>query len=229
MALYAIGDLHFGMAVDKPMDIFGDEWIEHRGKIIESWKSMVTEEDTVIIAGDTSWAINMEEAMPDLEDISLLPGKKIIVKGNHDYWWTTLSKLNRLFEGMIFIQNSFAAYEDYAVCGSRGWLCPNDYYFTSSDEKIYRREINRLRIALEGAKAAGYKKLIVATHYPPTNDRQDESEFTRLYEEFGVEKVVYGHLHGKEAFKGALRGERNGVEYIFAACDYTGFKLVKIL
>lgn len=229
MALYAIGDLHFGMAVDKPMDIFGDEWIEHRENIIESWRASAGDEDTVIIAGDTSWAINMEEAIHDLEDISLLPGRKIIIKGNHDYWWTTLSKLNRLFEGMTFIQNSFAAYEDYAVCGSRGWLCPNDYYFTASDEKIYNREINRLRIALEGARAAGYKKLIVATHYPPTNDRQDESGFTRLYEEFKVEKVVYGHLHGREAFKGALQGERNGVEYIFTACDYTGFKLVKIL
>ncbi|KDR95665.1 hypothetical protein SAMN02745945_01516 [Peptoclostridium litorale DSM 5388] len=228
MALYAIGDLHFGKAVDKPMDIFGPDWENHRERTIENWKNTVSEEDTVIVAGDISWAIDMDEAMPDLEDISALPGRKILVRGNHDYWWSAIGRLNKLFENMDFIQNNHFEYDGWAVCGSRGWLCPNDYYFGEKDERIYKREIHRLRLSIESALKKGHEDIIVATHYPPTNDKLEGSDFTRLYEKYGVKKVVYGHLHGKEAFKGALRGERNGVEYIFASCDYTGFMPVKI-
>ena len=152
MSLYAIGDLHFSTAVNKPMNIFGDNWDNHEEKIINSWKSKVNEEDTVLIVGDTSWAINMNEAEEDLNIIHNLPGKKIYVKGNHDYWWTTVAKLNKLYDDMSFLQNNFYQYEEYAICGTRGWICPNDVKFTEDDEKIYKREAHRLKLSLDAAK-----------------------------------------------------------------------------
>lgn len=229
MSLYAIGDLHFSTAVNKPMNIFGDNWDNHEEKIINSWKSKVNEEDTVLIVGDTSWAINMKEAEEDLNIIHNLPGKKIYVKGNHDYWWTTVAKLNKLYDDMSFLQNNFYQYEEYAICGTRGWICPNDVKFTQDDEKIYKREAHRLKLSLDSAKKAGFKKIIVITHYPPTNDKLDPSLFTEIYESYGVEKVVYGHLHGKESFKMGLKGIRNEVEYNLVSCDYVDFNLIKIM
>lgn len=229
MSLYAIGDLHFSTAVNKPMNIFGDNWDNHEEKIINSWKSKVNVEDTVLIVGDTSWAINMNEAEEDLNIIHNLPGKKIYVKGNHDYWWTTVAKLNKLYDDMSFLQNNFYQYEEYAICGTRGWICPNDVKFTEDDEKIYKREAHRLKLSLDAAKKAGFKKIIVITHYPPTNDKLDPSLFTEIYESYGVEKVVYGHLHGKESFKMGLKGIRNEVEYNLVSCDYVDFNLIKIM
>lgn len=229
MSLYAIGDLHFSTAVNKPMNIFGDNWDNHEEKIINSWKSKVNEEDTVLIVGDTSWAINMNEAEEDLNIIHNLPGKKIYVKGNHDYWWTTVAKLNKLYDDMSFLQNNFYQYEEYAICGTRGWICPNDVKFTEDDDKIYKREAHRLKLSLDAAKKAGFKKIIVITHYPPTNDKLDPSLFTEIYESYGVEKVVYGHLHGKESFKMGLKGIRNEVEYNLVSCDYVDFNLIKIM
>lgn len=229
MSLYAIGDLHFSTAVNKPMNIFGDNWDNHEEKIINSWKNKVNEEDTVLIVGDTSWAINMNEAEADLNIIHSLPGKKIYVKGNHDYWWTTVAKLNKLYDDMNFLQNNFYQYEEYAICGTRGWICPNDVKFTEDDDKIYKREAHRLKLSLDAAKKAGFKKIIVITHYPPTNDKLDPSLFTEIYESYGVEKVVYGHLHGKESFKMGLKGIRNEVEYNLVSCDYVDFNLIKIM
>ncbi|SHJ92606.1 metallophosphoesterase [Tepidibacter formicigenes] len=229
MALYAIGDLHFGKVVNKSMDIFGSNWENHREKIINDWINNVKEEDTVLIVGDISWGINLNEAIPDLEDIHNLPGKKILVKGNHDYWWTTISKLNKLYDDMKFVQNNYCVYKDFAICGTRGWLCPNEVKFEEDDEKIYKREIQRLKLSLEAAKKGGLKKIIVITHYPPTNDKLEESDFTKTYEEYNVKKVIYGHLHGKESFKAGLVGEKNNIEYHLVSCDYTDFKLVKIM
>ena len=229
MSLYAIGDLHFSTAVNKPMNIFGDNWENHEKKIIDSWNSKVNKNDTVLIVGDTSWGINMDEATFDLDIIHNLPGKKIYVKGNHDYWWTTVAKLNKLYEDMSFLQNNFYSYNEYAICGTRGWICPNDVKFTQDDEKIYKREAHRLKLSLDAAKKAGFEKIIVITHYPPTNDKLEPSLFTDIYEEYKVEKVIYGHLHGKEAFKMGLEGIREGVEYKLVSCDYVDFNLVKIM
>ena len=229
MSLYAIGDLHFSTAVNKPMNIFGDNWDNHEEKIINSWKSQVKDDDTVLVVGDTSWGINMNEAEQDLDIIHQLPGKKIFVKGNHDYWWTTVTKLNKLYEDMSFLQNNFYSYKDYAICGTRGWICPNDFKFTQEDEKIYKREAHRLKLSLDAAKKAGFKKIVVIIHYPPTNDKLEPSLFTNLYEEYCVEKVVYGHLHGKESFKMVLEGLRNEVEYKLVSCDYTNFNIIKIM
>ena len=229
MSLYAIGDLHFSTSVNKPMNIFGDNWDNHEIKIIDSWRLKVKPEDTVLVLGDTSWGINLEEAKSDLDIISELPGQKFFVKGNHDYWWTTVTNLNKLYDHCKFMQTNFYEYGEYAICGGRGWICPNDVKFDSKDEQIYKREENRIRISLEAARKNGYEKIIVVTHYPPTNDKLEESLFTRLYEEYKVEKVIYGHLHGRESFKMGLKGIRNGVEYILASCDYLNFDLIKIL
>ena len=229
MALYAISDLHLALSTDKPMDIFGGHWVNHDEKIKKNWENKITEEDTVLIAGDISWSMKHEDSKMDLDWVNSLPGKKIISKGNHDYWWTTVTNLNKLYDNMKFLQTNFYEYGEYAICGGRGWICPNDFKFDDNDEKIYKREENRIRLSLQAAKKKGYSKFIVITHYPPTNDKLEESLFTNLYEEYGVEKVIYGHLHGKESFKMGLKGVRNGVEYILASCDYTDFNLIKIM
>ena len=231
MGLYAIGDLHFSTLVEKPMNIFGDKWDKHEEKIISSWKDNVKDEDVVLVLGDTSWGINLTEAKPDLDIISNLCGNKIFIKGNHDYWWSSLSKINAVYESddMNFIQNGYFTYGDYAICGSRGWLCPNEVKFDSNDMKIYRREVLRLEMSIQSAIQNGCNNIIVITHYPPTNDQLEESEFTKLYEKYNVTKVIYGHLHGKESFEMGLKGIRNGIEYILASSDYLDFKLIKVL
>ncbi|MEG0857074.1 MAG: metallophosphoesterase [Romboutsia sp.] len=229
MSIYAIGDLHFSTAVNKPMDIFGGHWDNHQNKIIENWKEVVTEEDTVLVLGDTSWAISMTDAKEDLDIINDLPGKKIFIKGNHDYWWTSLSKLKAMYSEMVFLQNTFYKYGNMGICGSRGWLCPNEVKFDKDDEKIYKREKLRIKMSLDAAIKSGCDELIVITHYPPTNDKLEESEFTKLFEEYNVKKVIYGHLHGKDSFEMGLRGIRNDIEYILASSDYIDFKPIKIL
>ena len=229
MSIYAIGDLHFSTCVNKPMDIFGDNWDDHQNRIIKSWKEVVTDDDLVLVLGDTSWAINLEEAKADLDIINDLPGTKILIKGNHDFWWSSLSKLKAMYTEMTFLQNTFYKYENLGICGSRGWLCPNEVKFDKDDEKIYKREKLRLKMSLDAAVKAGCEELIVITHYPPTNDKLEESEFTKLFEEYNVKKVIYGHLHGKEFFDMGLRGIRNDVEYILASSDYIDFKPIKIM
>lgn len=197
MALYGIADLHLSFTVDKPMDIYGPAWKDHTSRVEEHWRELVREEDTVIIAGDISWGLKLEEAMADLEWIHDLPGQKVLFKGNHDPWWTSISKLNNLFDDMFFVQNSFYPYGDLAICGTRGWLCPGSSDFKTHDEKIYAREQLRLRASLDAARAAGYEKIIGALHYPPTNDKLEMSAFVEIFNEYNVEQVVYGHLHGE--------------------------------
>jgi predicted phosphohydrolase len=152
MSLYAIGDLHFATSVDKPMDIFGDKWTDHETKIINDWNLNVNQEDTVLVLGDTSWGINLQEAKSDLDIIHKLPGEKIFIKGNHDYWWTTVTGLNKLYDNMSFLQTNFYEYKEYAICGGRGWICPNSVKFDENDAKIYKREENRIRLSLECAR-----------------------------------------------------------------------------
>lgn len=229
MSIFVIADLHLSFKNPKPMDIFGDNWTKHEEKIKKDWNEKVKEKDVVVLPGDFSWATYIEDTIPDFEYLNSLPGKKIMLKGNHDYWWTTVTNLNKLYDNMKFLQTNFYEYGEYAICGGRGWICPNDFKFDDNDEKIYKREENRIRLSLQAAKKKGYSKFIVITHYPPTNDKLEESLFTNLYEEYGVEKVIYGHLHGKESFKMGLKGVRNGVEYILASCDYTDFNLIKIM
>jgi len=229
MAIYAIGDLHLSGHSDKPMDIFGDQWSEHANKIKNNWFNNVTNEDVVLIPGDISWAMNLEEAMIDLQWIADLPGQKYLIRGNHDYWWTSITKLNALFDSMGFVQNNFFAYKQYAICGTRGWNCPNHFKFTDHDEKIYLREVNRLELSLKAAKKSGYDHIIVMLHYPPTNDKLEPSLFTEILEKYNVEHVIYGHLHGKISYDAGLKGIYNTVNYHLVSCDYTDFQMVKIL
>ncbi|WP_426348399.1 metallophosphoesterase [Alloiococcus sp. CFN-8] len=228
MALYAISDLHLALKANKPMDVFGDHWYKHHEKIRTNWLQKITHEDTVLIGGDISWSISIDEGMEDLAWINELPGRKLIIKGNHDYWWSGITKLNRLYENMHFIQNNYFAYEDYAVCGTRGWICPSGNGLSQKDEKIYAREQIRLRLSLDMAVKDGFKKFICMIHYPPTNERFEDSAFTEIFEEYSVEKVIYGHLHGPSLNR-VLQGERNNVEYIMTSCDFINFDPVRIM
>lgn len=229
MALYAISDLHLALNTDKPMDIFGEKWRNHHEKIKENWNNKITEEDTVLIAGDISWSMKSDESKDDLDWIDALPGKKIIIKGNHDYWWGSISKLNKMYENTKFIQNNFFTYKDWAICGSRGWICEGSDKFTQKDKKIFDREQIRLKLSLEEAKKAGYENIICMVHYPPTNEKFEDSAFINIFKEFGVNKVIYGHLHGM-ALKGKLLNEeRDGIDYKLTSCDFINFDPIKIL
>ncbi len=229
MALYAISDLHLALSTDKPMDIFGEKWIGHDEKIRNNWIEKIKDTDTVLIAGDISWSMKHDDSKKDLDWVDDLTGKKIISKGNHDYWWCSISKLNAMYKNTKFIQNNFFTYKDYAICGTRGWICKGSERFSGKDEKIYLREEIRLRLSLEEAKRAGYEKIICMLHYPPTNEKLENSVFTSIIEEFKVEKVVYGHLHGNILKDRMLEGNHNGVEYILTSCDYIDFNPIKIL
>ena len=231
MSIYAISDLHlsFSENVQKPMDIFGGEWVNHAENIKKNWESTVTSRDTVIIAGDISWALKFDDAIIDLNWIRALPGVKIFIKGNHDLWWTSVNKLNAMFgPEMRFVQNNFFEAEGRAICGSRGWLCPGDEDFTQQDEKIYKRELLRLRASLTSAKNSGFSEIIGMLHFPPTNDKLYESGFTELFEEFGVSRVFYGHLHGTDVFGRGVQGNLRGVSYKLTSLDYLKCKPFKV-
>ncbi len=222
MALYAISDLHLAFNDDKPMDIFGEKWSRHDEKIKNNWIKKINEDDTILIAGDISWAMRAEDSMLDLQWIEDLPGKKIISKGNHDYWWGSITKLNSKFENTKFLQNNFYEYGEYAICGTRGWICPGTDRFNEKDKKIYLRELIRLRLSLDSAKKAGFNKFIVMLHYPPTNEKFEESGFVEILKEYEVEKVIYGHLHGPSLSR-VLNGMRDGIEYIMTSADFIDF------
>lgn len=230
MALYAIGDLHLSMRSNKPMDIFGERWINHVDKIENNWKNTVTEDDTILLAGDHSWGKDLEESMKDLEFIEELPGRKILLRGNHDRFWDAkrTRKLNQKFSGrLFFLQNNYFTYEDYALVGTKG------YYDEGMDtpeqlEKLLHREAERLRVSFEAAKKDGYKKYLMFLHYPPTCSYEKTSRFTELAEEYGAEKVVYAHCHGDARFYNSIHGEMNGIMYQLVSSDFVDFTPVRI-
>jgi predicted phosphohydrolase len=229
MALFVIGDLHLSLGTDKPMDLFGENWRDHHKKIRDNWIELIGTDDTVLIPGDISWAMTLDEALIDLNWIHELPGRKILIKGNHDYWWGSIKRLNSLYENMDFLQNSFYSYKDIAICGSRGWTSPNKNKFTDQDEKIYERELNRIKLSLDEAVKNKFKTIYVMSHYPPTNELLEPSGFTEIYEAYGVSKVFYGHLHGEVSFDAGLKGEKNGVTYYLTSCDYLDFIPLKVI
>jgi len=224
MALYALSDLHLSFASDKPMDIFGDTWKDHHLKILHNWNSKVKDDDVVLIAGDISWGMKFNEAIPDLEFIHNLKGKKVLLKGNHDYWWTSISKLNSLYDDMFFIQNNFFPYEDYAICGTRGWI--NLEEKDEKNLKVYNRELIRLRLSLDSAK--DFKKKIVIMHYPPITKVSVAKEFIDLFKEYKVEKVIYGHIH-YDSRHICVIGEVDGIEYICSSADIINFDPIRII
>jgi len=227
MALYAIGDLHLSFTSNKPMDIFGENWIAHSEKIKNNWELMITENDVVLIPGDISWASTLDEAMIDLKWLDDLPGQKWLLRGNHDYWWSSVTKMNKLFDSIHFLQNSYFKYKDYGICGTRGWDCPNEHEYTEHDYKIYNREQIRLKLSLDSAVKDKVKKLIVMTHYPPVYEAFETSDVTQILEEYNVEMALYGHVH--TAFTGIVEGEYNNVNYRCVSSDYIDFKPVRIL
>ena len=225
MRLFAIGDLHLSGGDDKPMDVFGPQWDRHFSHIRENWIKFVGDQDVVLIPGDISWAMKLEDARADLEEIGLLPGRKILCKGNHDYWWNSISQVRTILpQGMTALQHSAADLGKAVVCGTRGWLIPTaETPLSQQDEKICRREAERLRLALEEASSmARGRPLVVMTHYPPLTAMEKESIFTRLMEEYRVHTAVYGHLHGAGIQIG-WNGECRGVRYHLVSCDSIGF------
>lgn len=230
MKVFAIGDLHLAGSMDKTMDMFGEQWEGHWDKIRSDWEQKVSATDLVLLPGDISWAMRLKEARQDLLEIDALPGVKVMLRGNHDYWWTSVTKLRaKLPPGILPLQNQAHRIGPYIVCGTRGWTCPSNGDFPAEDKKIYEREVGRLELSLKAARALNGtdSSLIGMLHFPPFNERRQESGFMRLFQEYGVKKVVYGHLHGK-SLQSAFEGELNGVEYILVSSDHLGFTLKQI-
>ena len=229
MALYAIADLHLPLGIDKPMNIFGKSWENYVSRLEENWQKTVSREDTVVLAGDFSWATYLEESKKDFEFLNKLNGKKIMLKGNHDYWWGTLNKLKEFlgdngFLDIEFLQNNSFLYKDISICGSRGWTLPQ---LKSSDEdlKIYARELLRLEMSIKSAQNP--EKIFVFTHFPPIMRDLCENEITELFKKYNVEKAIYGHIHSS-GIKNAFEGSFNGTDYSLVSADYRQFVPVKI-
>ncbi len=225
MKLYALSDLHFsGDPPEKPMDIFGSHWHCHRERIIEAWQEIVTAEDYILIGGDISWAMRLEEALPDLYTIAELPGQPILLRGNHDYWWSGVQKMRRVTGGrLLFLYNNFIPVGDVAICGTRGWLSPGDTNFTEADSTVFEREVNRMERSLKAARKAGYTKLIAASHYPPFNEAKEFTALMEVVREYGIMSYIYGHLHDEQSFQTVPR-EVAGIPLYLTSADYLDFR-----
>ena len=226
MSLFAIADTHLSFGTDKPMDSFPG-WNDYVDRIEKNWNKIVTDDDTVVIAGDISWAMNFDELKADFDFIERLNGKKIILKGNHDYWWNTSKKMNDFIESQryktisILFNNSYDI-DGVSVCGSRGWLFDVD---DEHDEKVLNREVGRIRLSLESAVN---DEIIVFLHYPPVTTDTKCDEILNLLKEYGIKKCYYGHLHGIAAKK-AIDDVVDGIEFRLISCDRLGFvpKLIR--
>ena len=223
MSLYAIGDLHLCVGSAKPMDIFGGSWVGYMDKL-EKGLSVIRQEDTTVLCGDLSWGLSLEESIPDFAWIcSHIPGRKIILKGNHDYWWSTASKFNKMcadngFKDLYLLNNNCYEYGDFAICGTRGWFFEEERS-GEHDEKVFKRELLRLEASL---KAAGEKQKIVFLHYPPRYKGYECGEILQLLKQYGVRRCLYGHLHGP-SHKLAMEGLWDGIEFKLIAADYLDF------
>lgn len=227
MALYAIGDLHLCLGAPKPMDIFGGAWVGYLEKLRQGMQ-ILTEEDTLVLMGDLSWALDLNQAKEDFAWISSLPGRKIILKGNHDYWWSTAAKFQNFcrengFENLSLLNNNCYFYGDTAICGTRGWFF-EESRSGPQDEKVFRRELMRLEASL---KAAGEAQKLVFLHYPPRYKGYECTEILELLEKYGVRRCFYGHLHGASR-KLAQEGLWNGIEYSLLSADQLDFQPKRI-
>ena len=230
MKVFAISDLHLSINSNKPMNIFGPVWENYLDKIEQSWNKLVSDDDVVLISGDISWAMKLNDAIPDLNYISQFKGKKIILRGNHDYWWSSISGVRSVLKPNMFaIQNDAIKIGDTIFCGTRGWTVPEITHKTPDDEKIYNREVIRLGLSLQDAKRLqqNNEKIIVMMHYPPFNSKMEDNEFTNLIEQYGVKTVVYGHLHSYDK-KQKLIVYKNDVKYYLTSCDLIGNELIEI-
>lgn len=224
MTIYAIGDLHLSDG-DKPMDVFGPHWANHFDRIREDWRARVTDGDIVLIPGDISWAMRMEEAIENLRSIAELPGRIIMIRGNHDYWWSAISRVRAaLPEGFFAIQNDCVMLDGILFAGSRGWLLPGEAHDVD-DVRIYERELLRLEMSLSAARRKHETApLIGMLHYPPRTEKQIDTGFTELFERYSCAHVVYGHLHGP-ALKNVYSGVHKGIHYHQVSCDGLNFSL----
>jgi len=228
MALYTLGDLHLALGVNKPMDVFGGRWLGYQEKIRDGL-SVLQDGDTLVIPGDFCWALDFSQAAADFAFLNRFPGRKLFVKGNHDYWWNTVSKFTKFccehdFQNMYLLHNTSFDYADYALCGTRGWFFEEDKEGTH-DEKVFRRELIRLEASL---KSAGEKQKLCFLHYPPRYRGYSCPEILELLKQYEVKACYYGHLHG-DSHKLAIEGPYGGTDFHLVASDYVNFKPVKIL
>lgn len=228
MALYAIGDLHLCLGAPKPMDIFGGAWVGYMEKL-KKGMSVIGPEDTTVLLGDLSWSLDLVNAKADFAWINEIPGRKIILKGNHDYWWSTAAKFEKFcreheFDHMHLLNNNCFEYGDYAICGTRGWFFEEERS-SQHDEKVFKRELLRLEASL---KAAGEKEKLVFLHYPPRYKGYECPEILQLLQTYNVRRCFYGHLHGG-SHKLAMEGLWDGVDYRLLAADYIGFQPYKVI
>ncbi len=245
MALYALGDLHLSFQTDKSMDKFGKVWKNHERKIEKYVSRTVGQEDTLVLTGDHSWGRKLPECREDLAFIERLSGRKILLRGNHDMFWDAkkTERLNEEFKGrLFFLQNNFAAYQDYALVGTKGYTFEGPFYLDrrgrivgwdrereAQAEKLVAREMERLRESFRRAGEAGYRKFILFLHYPPTNILEQTSPFTEIAEEYGVSAVVYSHCHGESRFGDSIRGTFHGIPYLLVSGDYLNFHPALVL
>lgn len=231
MRIWAIGDLHLGIAVDKPMDVFGSRWRNHAERIARNWEAVVAPEDVVLVPGDISWGLRLAEAVPDLAFIAALPGTKVLSKGNHDPWWSSRRKVEAVLPaGMFLVQHDARALGDgVAVTGTRGWSMPGaPDWDDERDPKVLNREVGRLELGLAALERLAPSRRIVMLHYPPILRDLRDTPFTRLLSAAGVEVCLYGHLHGEDHVA-AFEGEHDGVRYRLVACDHIDFRPVEVL
>lgn len=228
MALYAIGDLHLSLGSEKPMDVFGGAWDGYMQKL-EEGLSVIGPEDTTVLLGDLSWALDLSEAKADFAWIDRIPGRKIILKGNHDYWWSTATKFYKFcqehsFSDQFILNNNHYIYGDYAICGTRGWFYEEEKG-GEHDLKVFKRELLRLEASLQ---SAGELQKLVFLHYPPKYKGYECPEILELMKKYGVRNCYYGHLHSASHAL-ALEGLWDGVEYRLVSADKLGFKPLRIL
>lgn len=221
MALFALGDPHLSLGSNKPMDVFGGAWDGYVEKLAAGF-GIVKPEDTVVLCGDISWGMSLDEARQDFAFLDALPGRKLLLKGNHDYWWTTAAKMSRFFtehgfDTLEILHNNCHFYGDVALCGTRGWFYEEDQQ--GHNEKVFNRELIRLEASL---KAAGEREKLCFLHYPPCYEGYTCPEIIALLERYGVKTCYYGHLHGG-SHRLAVEGERGGVDYRLVSADYLHF------
>lgn len=231
MNVFSISDLHLSQHNSKPMSVFGAGWEGHLQKIKSDWFKKVAEGDAVLICGDISWGLTLKEGLDDLQTLAELPGKKIFIRGNHDYWWNGITKLRRSApdNSFTFLQNDCIKMGNLIICGSRGWTCPGSADYTADDEKLYLREAERFKLCFKQVEKVREEgdEIIAMIHYPPFSQKSPQTLFTELFLEHGVSKVVFGHIHGETYFP--YRTVKDGIEYILTSCDKVDFTLQKII
>jgi hypothetical protein len=225
MAVFGISDLHLSHRADKPMDAFGDHWVDHAARVAAAWDARVGPSDLVLVPGDLSWASKLEAADLDLAWLGARPGTKVICRGNHDYWWHAIGRVRAaLPAGCLAVQNDAVEVAGHVVCGSRLWAAPGTLDFSVDDQVIFDREVTRLGLSLRAARrVAGARPLLVMVHYPPFTARGEPTAFSRLICGSGAALCAYGHLHGEAAHRTAVEGVVDGTSFHLVACDKVGF------